>query len=383
MKKQLLWIYILSALVYFGQGIGSLPGSAFFFYLKEDLFYDEQKIMYLTSIIGLAWLIKPIWGSLIDNLGLSKKWWMLCSIIVSGLLAFTLGFVQNLTLTIIGMIMLSTSAAVRDVAADAIMCVQGKKHKITGKLQSIQQIAITGASLLTGVAGGWIADHYSYQFAYLLLVPIFIAMACVAWQYKEDDKQVIKSSNFFKNIWFVLKDKNLLLVCLFLFLYEFSPSIGTPLSFIDRDVFGWSRTFIGVLSSISAEASIIGACLYYKFSKKIDLKKWLPRTVFIGFLTTLCYLWYTPITAIVYGILFVILGSFIRLMMLDFMAQRTKDGYEAISFALLCSVINLANTCNGFVGGWLFPIVGLQYLIIISAVGSFLCLPILRWVDWD
>jgi len=173
------------------------------------------------------------------------------------------------------------------------------------------------------------------------------------------------------------------LVCLFLFLYKFSPAFGTPLTFILKDKFMWSKQFIGTMDTVSAGVGLLGAWAYFHCSKKLNLRKWLIASVFIGAVTTLCYLYFTPQTAIAYNVIFSVVGMFISLLILDFMAQNTKKGLESTSFALLCSVSNLAATCNGFAGSFLFPIIGLQWLIVISALTSFICLPIIPYLKGE
>jgi hypothetical protein len=66
-NKKLMWIYLLSGAIYFTQGIEGLPGLSLFFYLKEKLHLDPSTIMYLGTITGIAWAIKPLWGYLCDN----------------------------------------------------------------------------------------------------------------------------------------------------------------------------------------------------------------------------------------------------------------------------------------------------------------------------
>lgn len=379
MNKNIWQLFALSALIYFSQGLSGLPDSAFFFYLKETLGWNEQKIMYIGSIIGLAWLIKPCIGHIIDNWGIPKRTWILGSILASLICSLILGFLAALPIVVLTMMMLSCSNAVRDVAIDGLSCCEGKKNNITGKLQSLQWSAITIASILTGVVGGWLADHTTYQNCYLLLVPFYIIMLLMAWQYKENMSEITKNkTHFFGTMKELFKDKNLILVCLFLFLYKLSPSIGTPLAFIERDSFHWSRTFMGFLGTISAVASLGGAWLYYHYSTKLNIRSCLVWSVWLGALTSLAYLYFTPFTAVLYDIIFSVVGMFIMLMILDLMARESKSGYESISFALLCSISNLTGTINGFLGGFLLPIVSLQVLIIISAASSFLCLPLLK-----
>jgi Na+/melibiose symporter-like transporter len=197
-------------------------------------------------------------------------------------------------------------------------------------------------------------------------------------QYKEAKVKKEKSLSCLQTLKKLFTDSNLLLVALFIFLFKFAPSFGTPLTFVMRDEFGWSKLWIGTMATIGSVCSIIGAALYYKYSSKLDLRKCLKWAVWLGALTTLAYLYFTPITAVVYDCINGFLGMAVTLMLLDLMARNTQSGLEATSFALLCSVSNLANTSDNLVGGWLFPILGLPWLIIIAAGCSFLCLPLIK-----
>jgi len=384
-RNKLFWIYALSSVVYFGQGIESLPSLPFFFYLKETLHLNESRIMFLMSWVTLAWLIKPIWGYLIDSSRYSKKIWILGSLICSLIFAIALGLMPYLPLLwlLIFMAIASGNTAIRDVATDGIMCVEGKKEKITGRIQSLQWGFLTVATVMTGFLGGYLAEHWNYQVGYLILIPIYLIIIAILMKYNSP-KVVTKSNiNLRQTLKELFTDKRLLLVCLFIFLYKFSPAFGTPLTFILKDKFMWSKQFIGILDSIGAGISIIGALLYFKYSKQINITKWLTASVFLGAVLTLCYLYYTPISAMIYTCLFSVTGMFTFLLILDFMAQNTKPGLESTSFALLCSVSNLAATCNGFAGSFLFPLIGLQWLIIISALASFACLPIIPYLQGE
>ncbi len=382
MKNKLFWIYALSSAIYFGQGIEGLPSLPFFFYMKETLGLNESRIMFLSAWITLAWLIKPLLGYLIDSSKYSKKLWIIGSLLGSLIFATILGLIQYLPLLwlIIFMAIASSNTAIRDVAVDGVMCCEGKKAKITGRIQSLQWGFLTVAIVMTGFLGGYLAEHWNYQVGYLTLIPIYLFIIAIVTQYKPSKIVRKSNTNFIQTLKELFTDKRLLLVCLFLFLYKFSPAFGTPLTFILKDKFMWSKQFIGTMDTISAGVGLLGAWTYFHYSKKLNLTKWLIASVFIGALITSCYLYFTPITAIVYNIIFSVIGMFISLLILDFMAQNTKKGLESTSFALLCSVSNLAATCNGFAGSFLFPIIGLQWLIIISAITSFACLPIIPYL---
>ena len=170
MNKNILWVYILSALIFFGRGLSELPGSAFFFYLKETVHLNEQKIMWLGSIISLAWCVKPCFGYFVDSWHFSKRTWIIGSILLGAITTLTLGFISSLPFVILAMTLLSTSQAIANISVDGVMCCVGKQYGITGKIQSIQWGAITLAGILTGVVGGWLSDHTTYQNCYLMLL---------------------------------------------------------------------------------------------------------------------------------------------------------------------------------------------------------------------
>lgn len=385
--KKLNWLYIVSIMTYFLQGIESLPSLGLFLYLKESLRFTPEKIMYIGALTGMAWTIKPLWGFLCDNF-LSNKKWILISLSGSTIISLIFGlnpfFAIPILILLLGMSNLNT--AVRDVATDGMMCIEGKKENICDKIQSIQWISITVAAIIVGLCGGYIADHYSYKIGYISLIPLYLLFIGFIISNKEshatrETQLTQKPLALLLNYRALFTNKQFLLACLFLFLYKYSPSFGTPLLFIERDIFKWSGQFMGSLSAIISCFEILGALLFYKYCKIIPTKKFLYISVFLGAILSLCYLKFTPITAIIYGILFSIIGMFIHLIIMSWMAKSTLPGKEAVSFALLCSINNLSNSASTISGAILFPKIGLFWLIILSSATSFLCLPLLKKLE--
>jgi MFS family permease len=262
------------------------------------------------------------------------------------------------------------------------MCVEGKKYNATGRIQSVQWIAISFAILLTGIGGGIIAEKWGYRAAFLALIPVYLLVGIPAYFYRGDETLPAKTrATLFADLKKLFAHKQLLIVGLFIFLYKYSPSFGTPLFFIQRDSFQWGKIWIGWLATISTVFGIIGSVVYYKMSTKINIKKWLYISIFLGALTSLSYLYYTPVTAVIYDVVYSLIGMFIFLMLMDFMARKSVPGLEATSFALLCSFSNLALVTSNLSGAFLLPVVGLKWLIILSALTSFLCLPLINKIE--
>ncbi len=333
--------------------------------------------MVISSIIMSAWLIKPLIGFIIDN-SLNKKIWIVLASLLSVTAVLLLGLNQLSILLLVTLLLLhSTYAAFRDVGVDGIMCVEGKKAQATGKIQSVQWISINVSGILVGIGGGYIAEKSGYKLGFLLLIPVYLIVILIALRYKEE--KTIRPKNYLLvDLKKLFRDKNLVVLALFIFLYKYSPSFGTPLFFLQRDSFKWGKIWIGSLSTIGTVFGIVGSLCYYKMSAKINLKKWLYWSVFLGAATTLSYLYYTPVTAVIYDIVYSFIGMFIFLMIMDFMARNTLSGLEATSFAFLCSVSNLALVASNLSGAFFLPKLGLQWLIIISSLTSFLCLPLIK-----
>ncbi len=379
-NKKLFWIFALSSGVYFTQGIEGLPAQGLFYYLKETLNFSPEKIMLLSSFTTMAWLVKPLIGYLIDS-RLSKRAWIFISLVLDIVFVLCLGLMALPIVILVALLTLNSgNAAFRDVAVDGIMCVEGKKYQATGKIQSIQWVSILIAGLITGIGGAVLAEKWGYRIGFLYLLPVYLVVAVLTYFYQEDVTEK-RASTLVMDLRTLFSDKKILVIGLFIFLYKYAPSFGTPLFFIQRDSFKWSKIWIGWLSTISTVFGVIGALLYYKFSQKINLKKWLYYSVLLGALTTLSYLYYTPLSAIAYEIIYSFLGMFIFIMVMDFMARHSVKGLEATSFALLCSINNLAGVASSLSGAFLLPVVGLKWLIVLSAFTSFLCLPLIRKIE--
>ena len=385
-NKNILYLYLLIGGVFGIQSLEGLPGSAISFYFKETLHLNASAMMYISAIISLVWFVKFIWGYLLDNIA-TPKFWMILSVLISLGTSLYFGLNQVIVLPLlVGMMLFNSWAeALRSTGAGGLTCSEGKCYDNTGKLQSIREGSQIAIGILTGVAGGAIAQYTSYHFGFLCLIPFYLTLLLIVCLYKPTEKIRTKSSfvDTVKSYKEVFMNKQFLWICLILFLYNFNPSFGTPLWFKMRDEFHFSKMFFGILDSLSATTALLGVAFYFKYSKKLDLKKWIRTSIFIGASTSLAYLYFTRYTAVVYSLVFSVVGAFISLIILDFMAQSSIKGKEAVSFAVLCSITNLSGTCSLLTGAWLFPKIGLTILIILSAVTSFICLPFLKHIQLE
>lgn len=372
----------MSALVYFNQGIGSLTSQPLFFYLKETLNLPASTVQYLGSLITIPWIIKPLYGWLSDTFplgGYRRKSYMIASGLLGVCTALFIGIVPALPLLALYALLVldALGGAMKDVAADGIMVEEGQRHGITGKIQSIQWGSLTFATVITGVAGGWIAEHFDYHLSFKLVALVPALVAGLALFYKEQPAPRREASVSMKE---VLKNKRLLLSMLFLFLFWFSPSFGVPVSFKMRDELHFSKFAMGLISTLGAAFSILGAVWYWKTSRTLDLKKWLTISVVVSGLSTFAYLYLTPVSVVAYAIVFGIFSMAIQLIVMDFSARICPKGQEATTFALITSVLNFGTFLSALAGGKLYGWIGYQGLVIISGITTFLCLPLIPYL---
>ena len=105
------------------------------------------------------------------------------------------------------------------------------------------------------------------------------------------------------------------------------------------------------------------------------MKKLLYFSVIFGGISTLWYLWIpNQWWLLAYSIILGTVGAVSHLVLLAYVAKTTPKGYEAIVFAMLCSVLNLGAMGSGYIGGLLYDMIGFNTLVIISAIFTFACL---------
>jgi len=379
------WFFILSAAVYFLQGIEGLPGLAISLWLKETIHLQDFELQRMMSYITIAWMVKPLWGYLVDFHSTKRRWVaisILTGIMIMSLLGMSNFGVSNLWLLVGLMAALNWTMAIRDVANDGIACVVGKQTGTTGKFQSIQWGAVTFAGLLAILGGGYIATHFTFQTGYLLLIPLLAAggyILCRVPKLEGVDTRVPMKMSDYR----LLLRKDFLVLVLFVWLFNTAPSFSAPLFYKQRDVFHWSPMMIAYLGVFVSILDLIGAWVYSKYCKVLPIKKILVWSILVFSPTTLCYLHYTPVTAWIYSGIFATIGMVVFLVCMDFMARKSIDGLEATSFAMLCSVSNFGAWCSAQMGSYCLEWWGLNTTIFINAAFGLLALGVVPFLKWD
>lgn len=378
-QKEIRRYTIFFAVTYFVQGTvdltAGLANQPIQYLLKEQLALSAAQTSFFFGVIGLGWTIKPLYGLLSDFFpffGYQRKGYLV--------LMSALGAVGWLALTVVPphyeylLVLLTLCAATLafcDVMIDALMVEVGRPLGLTGSIQAIQWASISVAFALAQFAGGYLASATAPHLVFLLSAafPLLTCLATLGLTYEPKStlsRQTLKDTQ--DSLWQAAQARSLWIVASFLFLWNFSPSLGTPLLYYETDVLGFSKVFIGVLGAISNAAGIIGALVFFAYGQQLHLQTLLKIAIGLGVLSTLSFLTMIgPTSAVFIFFLFGLFSQITHLAVLDLAARSCPVRTEGTVFALLMSCLNIGRSGANMLGGWLYEEVGFMPLIVISA----------------
>ena len=373
---------LVFAIVYFAQGMWYLPNLPITFLLKDTFGLSAAQTATFFSITVIPWLIKPVYGLISDFVPLfgqrRKSYFLLTSGIAAamGLILTMMGSYTYWGVAIFFTLM-GLGLAFTDVLTDALMVENGQRLGLTGPFQAIQWAAISFASILVGIGGGWLAQHKFLSLTFLIatIFPL-ITLAMGIFLISEPQDQV--GERQFRETWAAIRgaigSRTLWIVAGFIFFYNFSPSFGPALVYYATDVLQFSKIFLGALESLTYASGIVGTAVYFAFSKSLPFKRLIHFAIAAGVVATLAYLGYRgQLSAVVLSLAFGGIAMFIQLTFLDLAARVCPKQAEATFFALLMSVYNGAVQLSQITGGWLYDQLGFTRLIFISAAFTALC----------
>ncbi len=373
---------LVFAVVYFAQGMWYLPNLSITFLLKDSFGLSAAQTATFFAITTVPWLIKPLYGLISDFAPLWGQRRRSYFILTSGTAAL-MGLVlthPNLHtywalaafFTFMGL-----GLAFTDVLTDALMVENGQRLGLTGSFQAVQWAAISLASIVVGIGGGWLAERKLLSLTFLIAA-IFPLVTLAMGIFVIREPGGAGDERGFRETWDAIrgaiKSRTLWVVAGFIFFYNFSPSFGPALVYYGTDILRFSKLFIGTLDSLSYASGIVGSFCYFAFSKSFPFKYLIHFAIAAGVVSTLAYLGYrSEASAIALSLIFGAVAMFIQLTFLDLAAKACPKRVEATFFALLMSIYNGAVQISQITGGWLYDQLGFTPLIFISAGFTAMC----------
>jgi MFS family permease len=386
---------LIFAIVYFAQGMWYLPNLSITFLLKDNFGLSAAQTATFFSITVIPWLIKPLYGLISDFLplfGRRRKSYFLLTSGIAAAMGFTLTVIGSYTYWKVAIFftLMGLGLAFTDVLTDALMVENGQRLGLTGPFQAIQWAAISFASILVGIGGGWLAQQKFLSLTFLI-ASVFPVITLAMAIFLITEPRVEAGERQFRETWAAIRgairSRTLWIVAGFIFFYNFSPSFGPALVYYATDALHFSKILLGTLDSLSYASGMAGSALYFAFSKSFPFRYLIHFAIAAGVIATLAYFGYrSEASAVVLSLLFGGVAMFIQLTFLDLAARACPKQAEATFFALLMSVYNGAVQLSQITGGWLYDQLGFTRLIFISAGFTALCwllVPLLKWQELE
>ena len=198
MKTRSPWLWVPT--LYFAEGLPYFIVNTISIVIFKDLGMENSRLALLTSLIGLPWLIKPLWSPFVDIFK-SKRWWILTMqlsmALAVGLLAITLPASSPFTWTLILFVITGFASASHDISADGFYMIAldpRRQSAFVGIRNTFYRIAMVFGQGVLVVLAGWLERRtgaVSRAWSLTLLVTALILAAVTvyhAWALPRPDE---------------------------------------------------------------------------------------------------------------------------------------------------------------------------------------------------
>lgn len=381
------------ALAYFAQGFADLSSGLvnlpLQYLLKERVGLSAAEAGFFWAVVGFGWTLKPLYGFVSDLFplgGYRRKSYLIVMAILGFMGWLTLaGTPPHYSVVLVLCTLCATTLAFCDVMTDALMVETGRPWGLTGSFQAIQWAAISLALVLAQLGGGYLSAYASPQTVFLTVAgfPLLTLLATVGLvqeprvrtnrKQQRDTVVALHAATRSRPLWLVIS---------FLALWNFSPSLGTPLLYYQTDVLGFSKVFIGTLGALGNVGGVLGAVWFFVSLHAVSLSRLLYISIALGVVSTLCFVGLVGAKSAL--VLFFVSGTLTQithLAVLDLAARSCPSRAEGTVFAFLMSTLNISKSGGNILGGWLYDHTGLVPLILTSAAftaGCWCLVPLLQ-----
>ncbi len=376
-----MWFF---AIVYAVEGIGQarygIMWQPLSHWMKQTIHWDPVTISASLAILDLPWIIKPLWGAISDFVplfGYRRRPYLVLANIAAFLAFAGVAMVDTTTAVIPALMVTATAMAVSSTLCGALLVETGQRTNASARFVNQQWLWYNIAQMVSVLIAGYLIEvvspiralHTAAAMAAVAPLAIIAGVGLIGEPRAQLNLAALRER--LKALLAVFRNRNLLLVAGFLFLYYFSPHFGTPMYFQMSDRLGFSQGFIGLLSAISAGGWIIGGLLYRWRLNRLSRPALLRLSILGGVASTLATLALSsPATAILIWVFSGVTSMIAMIATMSLAAESCPEGAEGFAFAGMMSIVNLTNPLADTMGSALYQHVfdqRLAPLIIVSA----------------
>ena len=391
---------------YLAQGLIGIAYEPIYYLQKDVLHLSVKESGLFAAAMTLPFLFKPVLGAISDMFPLGGRrrvpYLFLATLgTAAGWAALAVIPKYTVLNCVLMLIVVHVGISFVDVLCDGVMVERGKRLNKTGSYQSVQIGTLYLMLVVSGVGGGFLAEHVSYKAIFALTAVFPLMILATLWAV--DDKPVEDDPHtprrFFEGMASLVKNPVFWASSAIILLFNFKPYQGTARFYYQSETLQFSKVLIGSLYSVDGISGVAGAGLYWwLLGRKV---RWgsqtlvlttsvlVRATVILGAPLSLIWIGYrTPLTAGAITAVFGFVGVAMRLSLMDLVARACPKHGEATAFAIFMSVFNLAAWSSNTTGALLYGSLGeslgahgsMAALIVLGAACTLLCWPILRYI---
>lgn len=379
----------LTGFVYFSQGAIGIAGISLALYLRR-LGWSVTEITTAGSIVALPWVMKIFYGLISDTLPLwgyrRKSYLVVCALLAAAGWLWVSFLPVSKREIILALMLANVGFAATDVITDGVI-VEHSTQTTSALYQAMAWGARGVGAILSGVLGGWLAAHWAPERVFLLTMalPLTVLVAIVPLRDKKVERVPFRDAlTPVRRCWHYLTLSRMKWFMVVLVIASVTASFGIPFFFFMQESLQFSETFLGLLSSISWTGALVGSIVYGRWLRRVAPKTILAWAMFINALNVFSTLLIRDQRTA--SVLVLVGGMMGCLVILPIMASAAilthNSGVEGTLFAVLMALYNLGQIVFGFLGGKLYPIMGLHPLIALTgcaALTGLLCVPRLHF----
>lgn len=174
--------------LYTAQGLPYVAVMTLAVVMYKNLGVSNTQIALVTSWLYLPWVIKPLWGPLVELMGAKRRWIVLLQLLVGAAcagVALAVPVPQFLQWTLALLWLLAFASATHDIAADGLyLLALGPRQQaaFVGVRSTFYRVAMLGGQGGLVWLAGWLAQHHggpvpAWSAVFGLLAALFVLAA--------------------------------------------------------------------------------------------------------------------------------------------------------------------------------------------------------------
>jgi hypothetical protein len=329
--------------------------------LKSELSASREAMASFFALTALAWYFKPLAGIVTDSVplfGTRRRHYLMLSAFCAAAFYFISGIAShNYGGLLILLIAANAMLVIGSTVAGALTVEAGQRYGATGRLTSAMYVVANGCALVGGPLGGFLAAR-AFGFTVGTCALFSLSIVPFAWCFVREPAAKQNGSETWAKAkaqfsW-LIRSRTMWTATGLLFFVYIAPGFATPLYYLQTDTLKLSQQFIGTLILLGGLFGIAGSFLYAFLCSKFTLRLLLYLSVAASALGSLGYLFYHSAAAATLvesenGLI----AAFVTLALMDLAARATPRGSEGLGFALMMSVLNIAQSLSDVFGSWL------------------------------